>query len=103
PESQASRHFGPLLSTAYSPPRRGGVAAPIENVAKPPKGRRRGGQTGIALILPNRPPRRFAPPLLCEEGNISSKLPRRAVEARAVDARPSAEGSIWRARSSDPR
>ena len=30
--------------------------------------RRRGGQT-VEMSRPNRPPRRFAPPLLSEEGN----------------------------------
>src|SRR2546423_945948 len=73
-------HEPSLTDLVHSPPRRE-VTVPIR------KWRRRArsasakarsinsGQTGLTVILPNRPPRRFAPPLLCEEGNSSTQFP----------------------------
>src|SRR5439155_4580195 len=52
----------------YSPPRRGREAAPLKKCREATKV----AQTGWSErrnVSPNRPPRRFAPPLLCEEGN----------------------------------
>src|SRR5207247_7815796 len=52
----------------YSPPRRGGVAAPLKECREATDA----AQTGWSdrrNVSPNRPPRRFAPPLLCEEGD----------------------------------
>src|SRR5436190_10716517 len=83
-------------SAQHSPPRRGGVAAPLTNAAEPPKRRRRGGAKrepdGEASIK-DRHGRVFAelttrplqlrwlreillvsrPPLLCEEGNAHAQ------------------------------
>ena len=54
-----------LLASPNSPPRRGGEDAPKAQT----------GWSDRSHTSPNRPPRRFAPPLLCEEGNNPSARP----------------------------